>query len=183
MDGTTISGFPILAEAELRSSPTVADLDNDLDVEVALMGWDSFVYIWDMPGGYYNGLAQWKMFRANNARTGVFTREEQVTDVEEAAAPASGILYANFPNPFNPKTEIRFVTPAGTGSAQVSLAIYDIQGRQVAMLYEGGLARGQEHRFSWEGKDHSGNAVSSGVYFTKIKMDETVQTRKMMLLK
>lgn len=183
MDGTTISGFPILAEAELRSSPTVADLDNDLDVEVALMGWDSFVYIWDMPGGYFNGLAQWKMFRANNARTGVFTREEQVTDAEEIVVPAGGFLYSNYPNPFNPKTEIRFVTPAGTGSAQVSLAIYDIQGRQVTLLFEGGLTRGQEHRFSWEGKDRSGNAVSSGVYFTKVKMDDTVQTRKMMLLK
>ncbi len=183
MDGSTVPGFPILAEAELRSSPTVDDLDDDLDVEVALMGWDSWVYIWDMPGGYYNGLAQWKMFRANPARTGVFTREEQITDADEAPLPAEGKLYANYPNPFNPKTEIRFATPAGSGAADVKLAVYDIQGRQVDVLYEGPLARGSEHRVSWEGRDGQGNPVSSGVYFAKIVMDETVQTRKMMLLK
>ena len=184
LDGSSIPGFPILAEAELRSSPTVDDLDGDLSVDVALMGWDAWVYIWDMPTGYYNGLAQWKMFRANPARTGVFTREDQVTGLDEMLeVPAEGILFPNYPNPFNPKTEIRFVTPTGSGSSEVKLAIYDIQGRLVKTLFEGDLSRGSSHRYEWEGFNEHGNSVSSGVYFAKIKMDETVQTRKMLLLK
>jgi len=183
-DGSSVPGFPILTEAELRSSPTVDDIDDDLDVEVTLMGWDSWVYIWDMPTGYYNGLAHWRMFRANPARTGVFTREDQITDLEEtAAAPAEGLLYPNYPNPFNPKTEIRFATPAGSGMTDVKLAVYDIQGRLVRTLFEGGLTRGSTHRYEWDGLDDRDRPVTSGVYFAKIRMDETKQSRKMLLLK
>jgi len=183
-DGSSVPGFPILAEAELRSSPTVDDLDDDLSVDVAIMGWDSWVYIWDMPFGYYNGLAQWKMFRANPARTGVFTREQQVTGLGgETELPAAGLLQRNYPNPFNPKTRISFITPAGSGRLPVKLAVYDIEGRLVKNLFEGELPRGRERSFDWDGRDQQDRALPSGVYFARIRMGETTLSRKMLLLK
>lgn len=183
-DGSDVAGFPILTDAELRSCPTADDLDGDLRLDVALYGWDAFCYVWDMNVFYKNGLAQWKMFRANPARTGVFTAEEQVVGSEELPTDApAGRLFANFPNPFNPSTKISFATPAGQGSVQVTLTIHDVQGRRLATLQDGALPRGSAHSVVWDGKSEDGKPVASGVYFARIAMDEHVHSRKMVLLK
>ncbi|MBM4117189.1 hypothetical protein FJ251_05500 [bacterium] len=183
-DGSDVAGFPILTDAELRSCPTGDDLDGDLDLDVALYGWDAFCYVWDMNVFYKNGLAQWKMFRANPARTGVFTPEEQIVASEELPTDApAGRLFANFPNPFNPSTKISFATPAGQGSVQVTLTIHDVLGRRLATLQDGALPRGSAHSVIWDGKSESGKPVPSGVYFARVAMDEHLHSRKMVLLK
>ena len=183
-DGSDVAGFPILTDAELRSCPTADDLDGDLDLDIGLYGWDAFVYVWDMSVFYKNGLPQWKMFRANPARTGLFTREEQITPSEELPASApEGRLYANFPNPFNPNTKISFATPAGQGSVQVTLTIHDVQGRRLATLQDGMLPRGTMQNAVWDGKTENGKPVASGIYFARVTMDDTVHARKMVLLK
>ncbi len=184
LDGTEMTGFPILTAGEVRSTPTIDDVDGDFDVEVALMGWDQNVYIWDLPAFYQNGMAQWKMFRANPARTGVFTREDQIIGVNDGPVEsAEGKLFANFPNPFNPSTRIRFATPAGTGKVDSKLSVYDISGRLVKTLHEGELAGGTIHSYTWDGKNAAGNGVASGIYFSRLELDERVQSNKMLLLK
>ncbi|MDP6418914.1 MAG: C25 family cysteine peptidase [Candidatus Krumholzibacteria bacterium] len=184
LDGSLMSGFPILTQAEVRSSPTIDDLDGNLTVDVALMGWDAFVYVWDMPTPYYNGLAQWKMFRANPARTGVFTPEVPLVGVDEdPQLPANAMLYANFPNPFNPSTTIRFVTPAGSGTLPVRISIHDVRGRSVKVLHDGEMARGSMQELNWDGLDSSGMALPSGIYFTRLEIDGDSFSRKMLLLK
>ncbi len=184
LDGSAMAGFPILTGAELRSCPTVDDLDGDLTVDVALMGWDSFVYVWDMPAFYKNGLAHWRMFRANPARTGVFTPEVQVVVTEEtASAVPEGKLFANYPNPFNPSTRIRFATPAGDGKLPVNVTVHDIRGRRIRTLHEGALPRGIVHSLVWDGKTDGGSAVASGVYFARAEMEGREFSQKMVLLK
>jgi hypothetical protein len=185
LDGSNMDGFPIHTDAELRSSPTIDDVDGDYCIDVGVVGWDWNIYIWDLPDRYRNGMAQWKMFRANPARTGVFTREEQIVGVEEETPvlPVAGRLYANFPNPFNPSTRIRLATPAGGGELPVRLTVHDIQGRLVKVLHDGGLARGVVHSFIWDGKDEDGNLAASGVYFTRAEMEGRTSSRKMVLLK
>ena len=184
LDGSDMPGFPILTSAELRSSPTVDDMDGDFTVDVAILGWDTNVYVWDMPGNYNNGLPQWRMFRGNPARTGVFTPEDQVVTAGDGAVmPPAGKLYANFPNPFNPSTRIRFATPAGQGSIAVKLTVHDVTGRQLRTLHDGVLSRDTMHSLVWDGKTDAGRTVASGLYFARAEMGEQIFSQKMLLLK
>ena len=83
-------------------------------------------------------------------------------------------LHDAYPNPFNPVTTLRFDIPE---QAQVSLAIYDLQGRQVASLVDGMLSAGQ-HSVPWNAEGYS-----SGVYFVKIMAGGYMDTQKLLLVK
>jgi hypothetical protein len=57
------------------------------------------------------------------------------------------------------------------------LAVYDVRGRQVALLHEGGLERGP-HRIGWDGRNDSGEALGSGVYFLRLESGRSSAVRK-----
>ena len=183
IQGELLPGFPILTEAEVRATPTLCDLDGDYTIDIGLLGWDAFVYVWDLADVYRNGMAQWKMFRANAARTGVFTRETQITAAPVAGAPETGRLWPNFPNPFNPSTRIRFATPTGGGPLPVVLRVHDVRGRLVRTLFTGDLPPGTAQSFVWDGHDETGRPVASGVYLARVTMGERAISRKMVMLK
>ncbi len=88
-------------------------------------------------------------------------------------------LYQNYPNPFNPSTTISFTLPK-KGTA--SLKIYNIEGKLVRTLVHGILDAGYKE-YSWNGSDHQGVPVSSGIYFYCLKAGGKVLTKKMALLK
>jgi lysyl endopeptidase len=101
------------------------------------------------------------------------------TDAVSVLPARSGLL-ANVPNPFNPKTEVRFTLSA---EAQVELAVFDVVGRRIATLHQGGLVAG-EHSETWNGTDSDGRQVSSGIYFARLVTDgKLVDTSKLTLLK
>lgn len=83
-------------------------------------------------------------------------------------------LHANYPNPFNPKTTIRYAIPK---RGDVSLNIYDSLGRRVKSLQYHDQPVGQ-YKFNFDG-----SGLTSGVYFYTIQTGEFTQTRKMILLK
>jgi Zn-dependent metalloprotease len=88
-------------------------------------------------------------------------------------------LKQNSPNPFNPKTEIRFsLEQAGNAS----LKVYDASGRLVKSLIEGPLTAG-EQIVSWNGMDESGSSVASGMYFYRLQTEDRVISKRMLLLK
>jgi hypothetical protein len=88
-------------------------------------------------------------------------------------------LDQNSPNPFNPKTEIRFsLRQAG----QASLRIFDAQGREVKRLAEGNLPAGPQS-IVWDGTDGQGQRVASGVYFYRLETTEQTVSKRMVLLK
>ncbi len=78
------------------------------------------------------------------------------------------------PNPFNASTVARFEM---RDASQVKLAIYDIVGREAAVLAEGFYPAG-EHQAVW---DASG--MASGVYFARLQAGSAVRTQKLLLLK
>jgi hypothetical protein len=88
-------------------------------------------------------------------------------------------LAQNHPNPFNPSTTIEYVVPE---PANVELNVYDPRGKLVAILEDGPQTAGH-HRAMWNGRDANGNAVSTGVYFYRLKTNGRVLTKKMILLK
>lgn len=95
------------------------------------------------------------------------------------ALPARFKLYNNYPNPFNPTTNLKFDLPK---AGNVKLYIYNVLGQKVATVYEGNLKAGQ-HIMTWNGKGVTGSQVASGVYFYKLETESHVAVRKMVMLK
>ncbi len=94
--------------------------------------------------------------------------------------PAGGFT-AIAPNPFNPKTQIRFVL---TRDNLAQLNIYNLRGELVRSLVNGRLAGGQEYVFQWDGTDAHGQHVASGTYFARLRIGtEVLQVRKLQLVK
>jgi hypothetical protein len=88
-------------------------------------------------------------------------------------------LAQNFPNPFNPITEIMFSIPM---EAQVRIRIYNVMGQMVRTLTEQRYSTGI-HQIMWNGTDDNGISVGAGVYFYRMEAQQYVQTKKMLLLK
>ena len=103
----------------------------------------------------------------------------RITAVEMRSAPAAFFLGQNYPNPFNATTSFRFSLPV---SGPVSLAVYNAMGQKERDLVAGELASGP-HILRWDGRDDRGAAVSSGVYFYRLRMGEQVATRALVHIK
>lgn len=104
------------------------------------------------------------------------------TSLEENSNPQVAKDYdlkQNFPNPFNPSTNIEFTVPE---QGQVELQIFNVLGQKVRTLVSEKLQAGN-FTATWNGTDESGKLVSSGVYFYKLTAGEFSQTRKMVFLK
>jgi len=94
------------------------------------------------------------------------------------AAPA-GRLHPAMPNPFNPRTKMRFdLDRAGT----VQLEVFDLEGRHVRTLVSGNLEAG-EHAATWDGRNGDGLAVASGVYLLQLRGKNFAETRHVTLIK
>jgi hypothetical protein len=91
-----------------------------------------------------------------------------------------GSLGPNVPNPFNPKTEIRFNLPR---SLPVWLTVHDLAGREVQVLADGQVMKAGQNGIFWDGRDHSGRQSPSGSYFVKFEAGDERSVRKIMLLK
>ncbi|MBC8191060.1 MAG: T9SS type A sorting domain-containing protein, partial [FCB group bacterium] len=91
-------------------------------------------------------------------------------------APESSRLLGNYPNPFNPTTNIRFDLAT---SGEVTVSVYDVQGRLVSDMSMGQMDRGIQ-QITWNaGQD----LTSTGLYIYKIHTPQSTLTGKMMLLK
>jgi PKD repeat protein len=89
-------------------------------------------------------------------------------------------LHANFPNPFNPSTTIRFTVPAEAG--HVKIAVYDVHGRLVNTLLDAPQTAGLKI-LRWDGKNLNGQDVASGLYFCRMTSGNFAQIRKMVLIR
>jgi hypothetical protein len=88
-------------------------------------------------------------------------------------------LLQNYPNPFNPVTKIRFNIPAFAETTRrvVSLRIYDVLGKEIAILVNENLKPGI-YEIDWKAEN-----IPSGVYFYSLFTNEFTQTKKMVVLK
>jgi len=85
----------------------------------------------------------------------------------------------NVPNPFNPRTTVRFAT----GERQrVRVSVYDPLGKEVVKLLDQVVGAGA-HEVVWDGRSAEGRAVASGVYLYRIETEEASIAQKMLLIK
>ncbi len=101
------------------------------------------------------------------------------SDTFSEDVPAIDRLLGNYPNPFNPETNIRFSLAQ---ERRVTIDIYNIKGQRVKRLLDDVLSSGA-HKITWQGKDRYDQPVSSGVYFIRMRTDGIDQVRKALLLK
>ena len=97
---------------------------------------------------------------------------EMPTAVDEGSAvaeviPEQPVLLANYPNPFNPATRLRFVMPQ---EARVRLDVYDLAGQRLRRLMDRTVAAGR-YEVPWDGRDASGFNAASGVYHAVLRDD------------
>ena len=105
--------------------------------------------------------------------------QNTATSVEREIITAGFQLYQNYPNPFNPVTYIRYsIPPAGISlQKSVQLKVYDISGKEVAVLINEGQYPGN-YEVKFDAYRYSG-----GVYFYSLSVGKYSETRKMILLK
>jgi len=108
-----------------------------------------------------------------------FTPSDYLSIDKDKLFPVHYELSQNFPNPFNPITEIKYALPE---KGMVELVVYDVLGREVKKLVHSAMHPGN-HIARWNGKNQLGQDVGTGMYFYRLKTKDFVKTRKMILLK
>jgi len=93
---------------------------------------------------------------------------------DDGIQPSAYTLEQNYPNPFNPATQITYQLAA---PGRVRLAVYDVMGREVAMLVDGAREAGTY------GVTFDANGLASGVYLYRLTANGFTQTMRMMLVR
>jgi len=138
------------------SDPVLADLDQDGDNDLLLTSEDGVKILWNIT--------------------------DQMTSVDtgkDIALPTGFRLSQNYPNPFNPGTTVEYSVPS---RSHVRIDVYNVLGRRVRTLVNEVRPVGI-YVVQWDGTDTSGKPVASGVYLYRLKTDDHVEAKKMLLVK
>jgi hypothetical protein len=115
----------------------------------------------------YNGGGEADLLTAGDPGTGV------------SDLPVAAVRLQSYPNPFNPKTKLVYNLPA---QVHVRLKVYDVRGRLVRTLVDGVQVAGAQ-AVVWDGRNESGRALASGVYFARLHAGELTRSLKLLLVK
>ena len=103
---------------------------------------------------------------------------QEVLSNDIVSVPSQYELYQNFPNPFNPTTEIRY---ALAELSDVVVSVYDLKGRLMKTLISQKQPAGL-NKILWDGTDNVGKKVSAGMYLYTIEAGTFRKTKKMVML-
>jgi len=118
----------------------------------------------------------------------LFTKGYGTTSVEVTNTLSDNYsLNQNYPNPFNPETTIEYTIPVetrrGESLEKVTLKVYDVLGREAAMLVDEYKQAGSYKVTFNVGHLERGREMTSGVYFYQLRTGNYVETKKMMIIK
>jgi hypothetical protein len=129
-------------------------------------------------GRTYNNISgAWQVTTGGNVMIRAIV--QSVVDTPDELVPANTISLTNYPNPFNPNTNIQFNLPV---ESQASLKIFNVKGQLITTLFDG-IAQAGSHTIEWNGTDSKNQTVSSGLYFYRLETKSRTIMNKMMLLK
>jgi len=155
---------------------TFADLENNSAAQVG----DVIEVVASEPKGEFFGESVSFTIKENDIQSG----KASLGNLPMSLIPKSNALLQNYPNPFNPETWIPF---ALAENAFVVIRIYDLKGRLVRKLCLGRLEAGsyvsKRKAAYWDGRNHQGEQVASGVYIYQMVADQKTFTRRMVILK
>lgn len=168
----TESSFRIPAVGYLPGGSTT-DSATDIDIDFSPM----------VDAGAGSMLIQVRS-EANNQIVGermFYVSTDGLIAVGEAAPGAMLSQVQAAPNPFNPRTEIRFLV-GGEQTRLARVSIFDMRGRQVRTLDLGEVAPGA-HDAVWDGRDGAGAMLGAGVYLARVQVGDQSQNVKLSLVK
>jgi len=165
-------------EGNISDQPLFTDPDNQdyslqedspcIDSGIAYYVWDDLICS-DLEENQYTGDAP---------DMGAY--EYGLTSIDEPEFPNLAFkLNQNYPNPFNPYTIISYQLPK---SSKTTLSIYNLKGQLIRRIVNDIQNKGF-HEIIWDGKDRNNNPVASGIYFYKLKTEDKLDIRKMILIK
>ena len=96
-----------------------------------------------------------------------------------SSIPTEFALSQNFPNPFNPTTSISYSLPE---NSDISISVYNLTGQKIIELVDDHVNAGM-YTVTWNGTNHVGVSVSSGVYIYMLQSDSFTAVKKMILIK
>ena len=151
------------SETNFLSSPMYDGNGSDFGIRVVNVNGDDRVEFSNLSGNTYI------------PRDTQFSITSPLTSTEDNSAfTISFKLYQNYPNPFNSATSISFTIPT---LSFVSLIIYDLLGKEVAVIVSDVLSAGSYTK-QWEA-----SGISSGIYFYRLSVNSQIQTKKLILHK
>ena len=179
-DGTEVEFAPVTVDINAYGPSSVEDIDGDGDFDF-ISGTVAGALIIDCKLTKGTKIP-WSTYRGNYRRTGYYGDNKVVTDADDLTIiPANPVLNQNYPNPFNPLTNISFSLPA---DSKVDLNIYNIRGQKVRQLVNAEFRVKGLQNIQWNGTDDNGKKASSGIYFYKLEVDNSiVDVKKCVLLK
>jgi len=143
------------------------------------------VYLIDDERGYFVNLRVDSVYqftpKKESAKFRVLVgKANSVEEILSSVLPKEFELGPNYPNPFNPSTNIPVAVPF---DSEITLKVYNIKGQEVRTIYSGQIAAGR-HLVEWDGKDARGKTMASGVYIYRLTTSSKVAlTGKMLLMK
>jgi hypothetical protein len=181
-DGDLI-GYKVVLDGDLAALDVPATDGISINISAA--------EVTEMIGENQSLTGTWKVVASDGLEsiesdTRTLTLVTGVLSTMEGALPNKFALKGNYPNPFNPDTQIRIEIPV---HADLTVIISDILGREINRLGNQVFPPGL-HSFSWDGKHFSGNQVPSGIYFYEVIANDLSSgknlyraTNKMILMK
>ena len=114
--------------------------------------------------------------------SGLFSINTSALSGVDATAPTVLVseLLPCHPNPFNPRTTIKFNLAL---SGKTYLSVYDLKGSLVKTLHAGEVLTAGSHEAVWSGRDNTGKGVAGGVYLYRLKTDGYSSSHRMTLIK
>ena len=161
-----IAADPLFVDAEMEDYHLTGD-SPCIDTGIAYFEYEGEVLV-DLSEDEYWGIAP---------DMGAF--EYVNLDSDENEITSSGIQLVNYPNPFNPETNIIYNLPE---AAQTKIAVYNLKGQLVKLLADEILPAGN-NSLLWNGRNENGKKVSSGVYLVRLNSSNEIATKKIMLMK
>ena len=143
-------------------------------------GWQSWVDV-DFAADLDNGIQVMRFVPLS----GEFNLNWIEADVVATSAPVGADRaviedLSSYPNPFNPRTSIRFTLGS---PVTVDLVVYSAAGRAVRTITAGEALAAGRHERTWDGRDEHGGIVSAGVYFARLRAGDAAETVRLVLLK
>jgi hypothetical protein len=135
----------------------------------------------DLRSFWYTTQARWNLLETGDfiMRVIVTTPTVAVEPAADDRLPETFELLGNYPNPFNPVTEITFAAPR---SGHVRLEIFNIIGQRVRTILDETVAAGRK-AVTWDSTDDNGQPVASGIYYCRLSTEDGIDVRKMTFMK